>query len=205
VLYDDFLASATARHAYWQQKSEAYCEFAAAKPNAAHEVLARWEEDHRLVAVITQNIDELHQLAGSRQVLELHGTARKVACLDCRWRAPAKPFVEQFLATSRVPDCPQCGGLLKHATVSFGQTLPEHVWRKSQQLAQEADVFIAAGSSLVVYPAAGLVSLAKRAGARVAIVNRDPTPLDDLADIVIHGSLGETLVQVDSEMRIADV
>lgn len=204
VQFDDFLASAAARHEYWRQKCAAHADFAAALPNAAHRTLARWEAAGRLAGVITQNIDELHQAAGSRRVLELHGTARQVSCLDCLWRAAAEPFVEQFAATGRVPDCPACGGRLKHATVSFGQALPDDVWRAAERLAGQADVFLAAGSSLVVHPAAGLVPLAKRAGARLAILNREPTPLDELADVVLRGPLGETLAAIDAQIRALD-
>src|SRR5689334_18134941 len=120
VYYDQFLESAEARHEYWRQKCEMHREFAEAQPNVGHQVLARWEAAGRIRGVITQNIDGLHQLGGSQRVLELHGTAREAACIDCRARYAINPLVEQFLAENRVPDCPSCGGRLKHATISFG-------------------------------------------------------------------------------------
>jgi NAD-dependent deacetylase len=193
VLYDDFLASAESRHEYWRQKCEAHTDMAHAAPNVGHRTLADWEQSGRITAVITQNIDGLHQLAGSRKVLELHGTARQVACLDCDLRLETDPLVEEFLRTDRVPPCPKCGGRLKHATVSFGQSLPTDVIDEAAELSRTAGVYLAIGSSLVVHPAAGLPELAKRSGARLVIINRDPTPLDSIADAVIRESIGHVL------------
>ena len=201
VLYHDFLASADARYEYWRQKSEAHADMARAQPNVGHRTLARWESASHLQAVVTQNIDGLHQLAGSRRILELHGTACQVACLDCHARFETGPMVEDFLSNDRVPDCPKCGGRLKHATVSFGQQLPEHIVDEAVQLAQQAEVYLAIGSSLVVQPAAGLPELAKQAGARLAIINHDATPLDEIADVVIREPIGETLETIDKFMR----
>ena len=123
VYFEEFLSNADARHEYWRQKSEMHGDFAGAQPNVGHQILARWEAAGRIRGVITQNIDGLHQLAGSQRVLELHGTAREAACLDCGDRYDIQPLVEEFLATDRTPDCPACGGRLKHATISFGQPL----------------------------------------------------------------------------------
>lgn len=201
VYFDEFLGSADARHEYWRQKSEAHRDFAAATPNAGHQALARWESLGRLAAVITQNIDGLHQLAGSRRVLELHGTARQVACLDCQSRYDADPLVARFLATGAVPPCPSCGGpLLKHATVSFGQALPPDVLQEACALSKAAQLFLAIGSSLVVEPAASLPRLAAQHGARLVIVNREPTPQDATADLVIPDSIGQALAAIDSEL-----
>jgi NAD-dependent deacetylase len=163
--------------------------------------LAQWEQAGRIQAVITQNIDWLHHLAGSRRVLELHGTARQVACLKCEARFDAEPMVRQFLSEGRPPDCPQCGGLLKHATVSFGQQLPTDVLEEALELSRRADLFLAMGSSLVVHPAASLPEVAQRSGARLVIVNRDPTPLDASADAVVHAGIGDTLRQIDEALR----
>lgn len=201
VYFDEFLESAEARHEYWRQKCEAHREFASAGPNAGHRVLADWEAAGRIRGVITQNIDELHQLAGSRKVLELHGTARRAACLDCSARFDIEPFVTQFLADDRAPDCPECGGRLKHATVSFGQSLPAAVLMEAARWSREADVFLAIGSSLVVTPAADLPRAAKQRGARLVIINRDPTPLDYMADAKLGGSIGEVLTSVATELR----
>jgi NAD-dependent deacetylase len=193
VYFEDFLRSPIARQEYWRQKSIAHVDFADAKPNAGHRALADWENAGRLVGVITQNIDGLHQEAGSRRVLELHGTAREIGCLSCGKRSPADPWVRTFVETQIVPDCPECGGLLKHATISFGQALDEAVLEEALRLSRGSDLFVALGSSLVVHPAAGLPALAKDNGARLVIINRDPTPLDEIADLVIHEGIGATL------------
>ncbi len=198
VYYDDFVASAEARREYWRQKSVAHRDFAHAEPNLGHRMLAKWERAGYLQAVITQNIDGLHQIAGSQAVWELHGTARAVACLNCRRRDPdVDRLVEQFLATGEPPVCPTCSGIMKHATVSFGQSLPADVLEVAVETTRQGDLFLAMGSSLVVHPAAGLPSLAKSHGARLVIINRDPTPLDNLADVVVRASIGETLERID--------
>jgi NAD-dependent deacetylase len=194
VYFDDFLRSPTARHEYWRQKSATHVEFSMASPNDGHRAIAEWESEGVLRGVITQNIDGLHQQAGSRRVLELHGTAREVGCLTCGVRFPADAWVQRFLDSQTVPDCPDCGGLLKHATISFGQALDEGVLEEALRLARETDLFLAVGSSLVVHPAAGLPALAKDNGARLVIINRDLTPLDDRADLVIREPIGATLL-----------
>ncbi len=201
VYFDDFVNSAEARHEYWRQKVISHRNFADARPNAGHHVLARWEQSGKLEAVVTQNIDGLHQLAGSEHVLELHGTARFVACLDCGVRFEAGVMVARFLEQDRPPECPECSGIMKHATVSFGQSLPMDVLQESIERAREAEVFFAMGSSLVVHPAASLPMLAKQSGGRLVIINRDPTPQDDYADAVINASVGETLAAIDEHMK----
>ncbi|MGE3809843.1 MAG: NAD-dependent deacetylase [Gemmataceae bacterium] len=210
VYYDDFMGSAKARHEYWRQKCEAHGDFARAQPNAGHHILARWEAAGKLQALITQNIDGLHQIAGCKNVYELHGTARAIACQDCGARFDADPLVAQFQETLTVPVCPRCqAGRLKHATISFGQTLPEEVLVAAIEHARTCDLFFALGSSLVVEPAASLPRLARsdlpgRAGrvrrskARLIIVNRDPTDQDDSADAVLRDGLGETLTAIDA-------
>jgi NAD-dependent deacetylase len=196
VYFDDFLRSPTARHEYWRQKSVTHVEFSRASPNEGHRAIAEWESAGILRGVITQNIDGLHQEAGSRRVLELHGTAREIGCLTCGMRFPADPWVKEFLELQTISDCPDCGGLLKHATISFGQALDESVLEDALRLVGESDLLLAVGSSLVVHPAAGLPALAKDSGARLVIINRDPTPLDDAADLVIREPIGATLSQV---------
>jgi NAD-dependent deacetylase len=205
VYFDEFLCDPLARIEYWRQKAVAHSDFVRSEPNVAHRLLADWEHAGRLAGVITQNIDGLHQIAGSGTVWELHGTARQVGCLDCSFRDDAGPMVEQFLAEQRVPDCPRCGGLLKHATVSFGQNLPPDVLAAAATAAQQADLFLAIGSSLVVEPAASLPALAKRSGAKLVIVNRDATPLDRLADLVVNAPIGETFRAIEEALggRIA--
>jgi NAD-dependent protein deacetylase/lipoamidase len=201
VYFQEFLDSPEARFEYWRQKSEAAGDFVQARPNAGHATIARWEECGRIVGVITQNIDGLHQDAGSRKVLELHGTARWIARLDCGERFEPMPLLEAFRAEQAVPPCAACGGRLKSATVSFGQSLPADVLEESQLLAESSDLFLAIGSSLVVYPAAGLPEVARRAGARLVIINRDPTDFDRAADAVIHEPIGATLARIDAALR----
>jgi NAD-dependent deacetylase len=200
VYFDEFLASAEGRYEYWRQKCEMHREFAEAQPNVGHHVLARWEASGRIRGVVTQNIDGLHQIAGSQKVLELHGTARQAACLDCAARYEIDPLVEQFLAADRVPDCTACGGRLKHATISFGQMLPPNVLMEATRWSREADLMLAIGSSLVVTPAADLPRTAKSHGARLVIINRDPTPLDPIADATLGGSIGDVLAALDASI-----
>jgi NAD-dependent deacetylase len=200
VLFDEFISSADGRYEYWRQKCHMHREFGPAQPNIGHQVLARWESAARIRGVITQNIDGLHQMAGSHSVLELHGTARQAACLDCRARYDIEPLVTKFLNEDRVPDCPQCGGRLKHATISFGQMLPPDVLMEATRWSREADLLLAIGSSLVVTPAADLPRIAKERGARLVIINRDPTPLDAIADASLRGSIGEVLITIDSAL-----
>jgi len=198
VYFDEFMASESARHEYWRQKCEAHGDFAQAAANAGHLVLARWEQAGRLRGVITQNIDGLHQTAGSRNVLQLHGTAREVMCMDCGARYDVAPMVEQFRQTDRVPPCEHCpDGRLKHATISFGQSLPREVLEEAVRWCTEADLILAIGSSLVVTPAADLPQITKQSGGRLAIINRDATPLDSLADWVLNAPIGETLSGID--------
>jgi NAD-dependent deacetylase len=175
-------------------------EFADAQPNAGHQVLTRWEAAGRIRGVITQNIDGLHQISGGQHVLELHGTARQAACLECHARYEIGPLVEQFRAQNRVPDCHECGGMLKHATISFGQTLPADVLIEANRWSRDADLMLAIGSSLVVTPAADLPRTAKAHGAKLVIINRDSTPLNPLADAIFTASIGEVLTAIDAAL-----
>jgi NAD-dependent deacetylase len=201
VYFDEYLASGEARLEYWRQKCEAHAAFASARPNDGHEVLARWESAGRLRGVVTQNIDGLHQLAGSRRVLELHGTAREIACLECAARWPADELVARFLASQVVPVCASCGGIVKHATISFGQMLPGEVLNEAVEWSRQADFYVAIGSSLVVTPAAELPRLAVLAGARLVIINRDPTPHDGLAAAILRAPIGSALRQLEEAAR----
>ena len=200
VYFHDFMTSESARHEYWRQKCEAHQEFADAQPNEGHRILAEWESSGRLSGLITQNIDGLHQVAGSQNVLELHGTAREAECMSCHRREPIQARVEEFLLTDTPPICADCDGPLKHATISFGQSLDEKVITTAASWMEDADLVFALGSSLVVHPAASLPELAVSHGARLAIINRDPTPLDAQADIVLNQSLGETLKAIQREL-----
>ena len=200
VYFHDFLASPDARREYWRQKAVSHRDFSAAEPNAGHRTLAKWQRSGRLKRVITQNIDGLHTLAGNEGVLELHGTARKVGCLACQTQFEAEEMVRRYLELQCPPDCPRCGGILKHSTISFGQSLPEETLNAARRLSEEADLFLVLGSSLVVQPAAALPCLAQQHGSRLVIMNRDPTPLNSLADAVITTPLADTLVELDRRL-----
>jgi NAD-dependent protein deacetylase/lipoamidase len=166
-----------------------------ARPNPAHLACVRLAEAGRLAGVVTQNIDGLHTDAGlpPELVCEVHGTGRQVVCLDCDDRGPMAAAVARVEAGAEDPACSRCGGVLKAATVSFGQSIPAAVWARAEAMTAACDAFVAVGSSLVVQPAAGLPRKAKRLGAALVIVNREPTPLDDLADAVLHGEAGTLL------------
>ncbi len=204
VLYPDFLADPAARERYWRMKHEAWGAYAGVGPNAGHEALVRLEQADRLVGVITQNIDALHQQAGSRHVVELHGTDRAVACVQCGQRYEAGPVHERVEQGESVPQCDACGGWLKPATISFGQNLDPEVLDEAVRLAGQADVFLAIGSSLVVQPAASLPVQAKQAGAFLVILNGTETPLDTVADVVIHAPIGETLTHLADAVLTED-
>ena len=201
MTFSRYVDSADVRRESWAMRREFFAK--SVEPNAAHRALARLEEAGRCLGVVTQNIDGLHQAAGSRTVVELHGTAREVECIGhrptggmpdgCGWRAPYTWALEQIDSGDDDPSCPQCGGLVKSATVSFEQVLPAENVERAYDLVSRADLLIAAGSSLQVYPAAGLPEAATVHGARLAIVNIEPTPLDDLATLVVHGSAGEVI------------
>lgn len=162
-------------------------------PNTGHLGLARLEELGCIRGVITQNVDGLHYEAGNTQVLELHGTSKRIACLSCQKSWPAREILERVVAGEEDPACIYCGGILKSATVSFGQQLPSDVVEEAHRWSLEADFFLVVGSSLVVYPAAGFPQIAKQAGAKLVIINREPTEQDHTADAVIHADAGPTL------------
>ena len=204
VLFQDFLTNGDARRQYWQMKKEAYRELKGAKPNAGHRALAALEAAGKLVAVITQNIDGLHQDAGSKRVLELHGTSRHCICLKCDARYDPDLVQERLESGVEVPLCDKCGGLLKSATISFGQQLPQDVLSEALDLCLQTDLILAIGSSLVVEPAASLPLQAKQNGGRLVIINKTETPLDDLADVIVREPIGETLTQVVNRLGISD-
>jgi len=164
-----------------------------AAPNAAHQALVSLERSGRLVALVTQNIDGLHQRAGSASVLELHGTMHETVCLTCADRRPMRAALDRVAAGEEDPPCEVCGGILKSATISFGQPLDTDVLMAARDAVLSCDLMLAVGSSLSVQPAAGLVGLAAQAGATVLICNASETPYDGLATVVLRGSLGEVL------------
>jgi NAD-dependent deacetylase len=195
IEFDEFVASRAARIEYWRQKAESWPAMRDAKPNAGHQAFVDLERQGKLRAMITQNIDGLHQRAGQSPelVIELHGTTAEAACLSCGSRMPMDDAMRRIETGEPAPECEQCGGLLKPATVSFGQAMPEPELARAMRAAQGCEVFVAAGSSLVVHPAALLPALAKRAGARLVIINRTPTPLDEIADLVLREEIGTVL------------
>jgi NAD-dependent deacetylase len=198
-----YLADPEVRKASWQNRlaSPAW----SAKPNAGHAALVQLENRGKLHALITQNIDELHQLAGNspERVIEVHGTMRKFMCWGCGMRGPMQRVLERVRAGEEDPRCRDCGGILKSDTVSFGQQLVPQVIDRAMQSAGEADLFLAVGSSLQVYPVAGAVDVARAAGAKIVIVNAQPTPFDEIADAVLGGSISAVLPQIISSSRIA--
>jgi NAD-dependent deacetylase len=193
--FASFLASETARCETWRRRAASDDLLRAARPNRGHRALASLVRDGRASAVITQNIDGLHQESGipPEQVIELHGNTTYATCLDCARRYEIADLCRAFAAEEKSPRCTRCHGLVKPATISFGQAMPEAAMRRAERETLEADLFVAAGSSLVVYPAAGFPELAQRNGARLVIVNREPTPQDRHADLVLHRAIGETL------------
>ncbi len=188
-----YMADPEVRRLSWQSRLEHTAW--QARPNAGHKALVELERRGKLHALITQNIDELHQLAGHspEKVIEVHGTMRKVVCMSCGARAPMQEALERVRAGEEDPPCRTCGGILKSATISFGQQLVPEVIDRAMQAAAQTDLFLSVGTSLQVYPIAGAVPLAKRASARVVIVNAEPTPFDDLADAVFNDSISAVL------------
>jgi NAD-dependent deacetylase len=197
--FDSFLASETARRETWRRRFAMEDTFAAAQPNRGHRAVDALVRRGKIAAVITQNIDGLHQASGvpAEKIIELHGNTTYATCLDCGTRHELADIRIAFERAGELrgnaPCCGRCGGMVKTATVSFGQAMPQEAMRRAEMATLAADLFIVLGSSLVVYPAAGFPELAKRNGAALAIVNREPTGLDRLADLVIHQSIGDTL------------
>ena len=172
-----------------------------AEPNPGHVAIVTLERRGKLHTVITQNVDGLHHKAGSspERVVEIHGNVHEVMCLSCDERAPMERALDRVRAGEEDPACRSCGGILKSATISFGQSLVAQDLMRSERAAYECDLMLAAGSSLGVYPAAGVVPLAKRNGAALIIANAEPTPFDDIADVVLRGSLSEVLPAIVGE------
>lgn len=191
-----YLADREVRKLSWQQRLDHPAWHA--QPNAGHLALVDLERRGRLHALITQNIDGLHQRAGNapERVIEVHGTIHDVVCMGCGWRGPMQRVLERVRAGEEDPACDNCQGILKSATISFGQALVPEVIERAMRVAAEADLLLAVGSSLQVYPVAHAVPAAKAAGARVVIVNAEPTPLDDVADAVLPGSIGDILPKI---------
>ena len=194
-----YMADPEVRKASWKARMEHTAW--TAKPNAGHLALATLEKRGKLHALITQNIDELHQAAGNsaEKVIEVHGTMRKVVCMGCGMTAPMQKALDRVRAGEADPPCRDCGGILKSATISFGQALVPEVIDAAMRAAGAADLFIAVGSTLQVYPVAGAVPLARAASARIVIVNAEPTQFDDIADAVFRDSISKVLPGIVGE------
>ena len=194
ISYDEFVASQEARDEAWRRRFAMEPTFAAAKPGRGHRALASLYRASKVPAVITQNIDNLHQRSGFApdHVIELHGNTTYARCIGCGLEYDLA-WVKQRFDESGAPDCIDCGEPVKTATISFGQAMPEDAMERARGLAQACDLFIAIGSSLVVWPAAGFPMMAKNSGARLVIINREPTDQDDIADLVVRYDIGETL------------
>lgn len=199
----DFLENVETRRRYWVRRRDGFPRMAAAEPNAGHRALVALERGGRLAAVITQNIDGLHQKAGSdpERVLELHGTTHMVRCLACSIETPASTIHARLLAGENPPRCERCGGALRAATILFGESLPEPALRRAVAAARASDLLLVVGTSLIVNPAARLPLLAKGAGARLAIINRTETPLDQVADVVVRGDAGAILAAAVADLE----
>jgi NAD-dependent deacetylase len=193
--FQDFLASEESRREAWRRKFATDPTIRAAEPNRGHRACATLIRQGKAAAVITQNIDGLHQASGipDRQVIELHGNTTYAHCLDCGERYEIDALRVQFEKDQVPPICTECEGWVKTATISFGQSMPEAAMLRAEAETSAADLFIVLGSSLVVYPAAGFPAIAKDRGATLVIVNREPTPLDDIADLVLHEQIGDVM------------
>jgi NAD-dependent deacetylase len=195
IPFDAFLTSQGMRDEAWRRRFAMEEHFARARPGRGHHALARLYQIGKSPALITQNIDNLHQASGisASDVVELHGNTTYAVCLDCAKRYELSWVREKFEALGRrAPDC-NCGGYIKTATVSFGQAMPPVAMQRAEELTKSCNLFLAVGSSLVVWPAAGFPLMAKRNGAALVIVNREPTEFDDLADLVVRNDIGDAL------------
>ena len=206
VDFRDFVASEPARREAWSQRAESHRTMAHAEPNHGHRAVASLVRRGIVTTVITQNIDGLHQRSGvpDAQVVELHGNSTYAKCIECEAAYALRPILDAFERDGTLPVCERCGGHVKTATISFGQAMPEAAMRRAEAATAQCDLFLAIGSSLVVYPAAGFPIHAKRLGATLVILNREPTELDGLADLVLNREIGPTLGAV-TERRAAPV
>ena len=193
IYFQDFIGSEEVRRESWKRKFSGKDIIKKAKPNTGHLAVAEIISKHQSAYLITQNVDNLHQDAGvpDDKITELHGNASYASCLDCGIRSELRPIKKSFLENEVVPYCDSCGGIIKTATISFGQSMPEEGMQIAQRKTLGCDLFITIGTSLVVYPAAGFPKLAKEIGARLIIINNEPTDFDPIADLVIHEQIGK--------------
>jgi NAD-dependent deacetylase len=198
IYFDDFVNDESQRREAWRRAFTGAAGWTGASPNAGHFAVARLVAAGKVSAVITQNVDDLHQASGvpAGQVIELHGNASYATCLDCGARHELDELKAPFMEDGVVPACRLCAGLVKTATISFGQPMPRGPMARAEQETLACDLFLVLGSSLVVFPAAGFPQLARRNGARLAIVNREATGMDGLADLVVHDEIGAVMGEV---------
>ena len=193
IYFQDFIGSEKVRKESWKRKFSGKDIVKKAKPNTGHFAVAEIINKHQSAYLITQNVDNLHQDAGvpEDKITEIHGNASYASCLDCETRYELRPIKKVFLENGAVPYCDSCGGIIKTATISFGQSMPEEGMQIAQRKTLGCDLFITIGTSLVVYPAAGFPKLAKEIGAKLVIINNEPTDLDPIADLVVHEQIGK--------------
>ena len=196
--FGDFIRSADMRREAWRRKFEIDKTIVSADPNKGHMAIAKLVDMGKVTHVITQNIDNLHQASGipPARIIELHGNGTYAKCLDCGLRHELAEVRVVFEETGEPPACGSCGGIVKSATISFGQAMPEAEMRRAEEATLACDLFLAIGSSLQVYPAAGFPIIARRNGAQLVILNRDPTELDEIADLVVNDEIGPTLAPI---------
>ncbi|MCH7741789.1 MAG: Sir2 family NAD-dependent protein deacetylase [Proteobacteria bacterium] len=193
--FNDFVRSEDVRRESWHRKFSGSDKMANAEPNAGHIALNHLVQLGKVTHIITQNVDGLHHKSGvpEEQIIELHGNANYATCLDCGHRYELEDLRQAFLTDDEIPYCDRCEGIVKTATISFGQAMPEKEMQRAEAATFACDMFIAIGSSLVVYPAAGFPRMAKQNGATLVILNNEPTDLDPVADLVLHKQIGPTL------------
>jgi NAD-dependent deacetylase len=201
IYFQDFISSEEVRRKSWGRKFSNKDIIKKAKPNIGHTAVAEIINNNDLAHLITQNVDNLHQDAGVPQskITEIHGNATYASCLDCNLRHELEPIKKAFLNEGIIPSCTECGGLVKQATISFGQSMPELGMQIAQMKIVKCDLFITIGTSLVVYPVAGFPKLAKEIGAKLIIINNEPTDYDHIADLVIHQQIGEVFSKFSSK------
>ena len=198
IMFDEFLVSEEVRRESWRRKVEIDRDLMKARPNRGHRAVAKLVADSKVTSVITQNIDGLHHASGiaDDRIIELHGNGTYATCLACGERHELEPIMTAFESDGTLPLCAACGGIVKTATISFGQAMPEGPMEQARSETLACDLFIVAGSSLVVYPAAGFPLMAKANGSALVILNREATEHDRIADLVLHGEIGPTLGEV---------
>jgi NAD-dependent deacetylase len=195
IYFQDFVASEHTRREAWRRRFSNADGWVGARPNRGHFAVAELIRLGRASVVVTQNVDNLHQVSGvpEEKVIELHGNSTYAKCLKCQTRVELAELEREFRETNTIAPCKRCGGIIKTATISFGQQMPELPMRRTQEETLACDLFLVLGSSLSVFPAADFPVRAKQNGAKLVIVNRDPTPVDNIADLVIHEGIGDTM------------